>query len=453
MTRHTFPKEFLWGAATAAYQIEGAWDEDGKGPSIWDTFSHREGTVFGGHTGDVACDHYHRLEEDVALMKELGLKAYRFSISWPRIFPSGAGEPAAAGLDFYKRLVRLLNDAGIRPAATLYHWDLPQALQDRGGWENRETATLFADYAETMFRALGDDVPMWITLNEPFVSSMIGNLYGTHAPGKRDLGAAVAVSQNLMLAHGLAVDRYRALNRSGKIGITLNVCPMHAATDRPEDKEAAWRADGFQNRWFLDPVFRGSFPPDMEQWYSTRIPDYAPLAPEDLKRIAQPVDFLGINYYSPTTCECEPDESKHPLAFRSVWSGRETTAMGWEIGPDAFEELLARIRDDYGNPLVYITENGSAFDDRITADGAVHDGYRTMYLRDHLAAVSNAIRDGADIRGYFAWSLMDNFEWAYGYSKRFGICHVDFHTGIRAVKDSGYYYKDVIRSGFVAVGD
>lgn len=452
MKSFIFPDKFLWGAATASYQIEGAWDEDGKGPSIWDTFSHTSGLVFQGHTGDVACDHYHRMEEDVALMRELGLQTYRFSISWPRIFPDGSGQPNPKGLDFYRRLVALLRENGILPAATLYHWDLPQALQNQGGWENRETAEHFADYAETMFRALGDDVSMWITLNEPFVSAFVGNWMGRHAPGKKDFAAALLVSQNLLLAHGLAVKRYRALGLTGDIGITLNLNPKHAATDSAEDLAAAIRADGLQNRWFLDPVFRGAFPADMERIFLDAVPGFQPMGADDLAVICQPIDFLGVNYYWTETVSAGPDAAAPWLGFANVRTGRETTSMSWEIWPDGFVELLAHIRDAYGNPPVYITENGSSFEDHAEEDGIIYDGYRTAYLRDHLVAVSKAIRAGADVRGYYAWSLMDNFEWGFGYSKRFGICHVDFDTLKRTVKESGRFYQRVIREKRVDLG-
>jgi beta-glucosidase len=445
-----FPPGFFFGAATAAYQIEGAVDVDGRGPSIWDTFSHTPGRTFQGHTGDVAVEHYTRYREDVALMADLGLSAYRFSVAWSRILPEGAGRVEQRGLDFYRRLVDELLTAGVDPWLTLYHWDLPQALQDRGGWTSRDTAARFADYAGIVYDALGDRVRHWSTLNEPMVSALLGHQAGEHAPGVRDAVSASRAVHHLLLGHGLAT---RVLRDKGAdhLGITLNFTPMSPASDRPEDVDAARRLDGQQNRMFLRPVVHGEYPADV-------VADLAaagaplPIEDGDLETIAAPLDWLGVNYYFEQTVQAGTrPEGKPPSPFIGGEDVVEldpegpTTTMGWGVSPEAFTRLLLWLKDEApGLPLV-ITENGSAWDDEVSPDGAVHDPERTDFLLRHLEALATAMDAGADVRGYLAWSLLDNFEWARGYAQRFGLVHVDYETQRRTVKDSGRTYAELIR--------
>lgn len=436
-----FPESFIWGAATAAYQIEGAWDEDGKGPSIWDVFCRVPGAIQNGDTGDVACDHYHRWREDVALMRELGLRAYRFSISWPRVLPEGKGKVNRPGLDFYDRLVDALLAAEIQPFVTLYHWDLPQALQEEGGWPVRDTACRFADFADVVSRRLGDRVRRWITLNEPWVAAYAGYGNGYHAPGIRNPLAAVQATHHLLLAHGLAVPVLRENGDAAtRVGITLNLSPVHPASDRPADEGAAHRYDGFLNRWFLDPLFRGHYPEDMLEMLGSALPDRYE---EDLETIAVPVDFLGVNLYTRTVVADDPDSVV--VETREVKpTGRPYTEMGWEVYPEGLYEILTRVHRDYAPPCIYVTENGAAFADRVSADGRVHDAQRVDFLREYIAQAHRALEEGVPLAGYFVWTLLDNFEWAYGYSKRFGIVYVDFATQERIVKDSGIWYRGVI---------
>ncbi len=440
-----FPNGFVWGAATAAYQIEGAHNEDGRGPSIWDTFSHTPGKILGGDTGDVACDHYHRYPEDIALMRELGLGAYRFSVAWSRIFPSGSGQPNPAGLDFYKRLVAALRQENIEPFLTLYHWDLPQALQDAGGWANRDTAKRFGDYAHTLAVALGDEVHRWITLNEPWVAAFLGHLTGEHAPGVRDLRTALAAAHHLLLAHAEAVPALRAESGPGdEIGITLNLAPVEPAGDSHADAEAAERFDGYLNRWFLDPVFRGAYPDDLLHWYGDAMPE---IDPGDLGRIAAPIDFLGVNYYFRSLVRHDPTAG--PLQAATVTPpGRPLTALGWEIYPPGLNDILSRVHRDYAPTALHVTENGAAFPDRLV-DGRVDDPDREAYLHGHLLEAYRAIEAGVPLRGYFAWSLLDNFEWAFGYSRRFGLVYVDYPTQVRTIKRSGRWYAGVTRDNGV----
>jgi beta-glucosidase len=446
----TFPPGFVFGAATAAYQIEGAVHEDGRGPSIWDTFSHTPGRVERGDTGDVACDHYHRYRDDVALMGELGLSAYRFSVAWPRVLPEGAGRVEQRGLDFYRRLVDELLGAGIDPWLTLYHWDLPQALQDRGGWTDRDTAARFADYAAVVVDALGDRVRHWSTLNEPMVSSLLGHMSGAHAPGVQDPVAASRAVHHLLLGHGLAAGRLRAAGVAS-LGITLNFTPMNPATDSPADVDAARRLDGQQNRMFLEPVVSGAYPADVvDDLAAAGAP--LPVQDGDLQAIAAPLDWLGVNYYFEETVRAGARPvDKPPTSFIGGEDVVEldpegpTTSMGWGISPGAFTDLLVWLGGKApGLPLV-ITENGSAWDDEVDAEGAVRDPERVDFLLRHLAALTAAVERGADVRGYFAWSLLDNFEWARGYGQRFGLVHVDYDTQRRTVKDSGRVYADVLR--------
>jgi beta-glucosidase len=430
----SFPEGFRFGAATAAYQIEGAVHEDGRGESIWDTFCRIPGAVANGDTGEVACDHYHRWESDLDLMAELGLESYRFSIGWPRVQPDGAGRLNPAGVRFYRRLVEGLLDRGIEPVATLYHWDLPQPLQDAGGWARRETAERFATYAGHMARELGDLVQTWITHNEPWVVAFLGHAHGRFAPGIRDWPTAVAVSHHLLLSHGMAVDAL-----PGSVGITMNLAPVIAVG--PGDEDAARIYDGHLNRWFLDALVRGRYPDDVLALYEERLGPLDAIRDGDLATIAQPIDFLGVNYYFPSRVRASPGDE--PLGVELVPGPPPHTAMGWEVSPDGFHDLLVRLAREYGVPIA-VTENGAAFDDPPTGDGIVEDPERTAYLQGHLDAVARAIADGADVRRYFAWSLLDNFEWAEGYAKRFGIVHVDYATQRRTLKRSGEWYRELI---------
>lgn len=438
-----FPADFVWGTATASYQVEGAWNEDGKGESIWDRFSHTPGKIADGSTGDFACDHYHLYAQDVALMKSLGMTGYRFSVGWPRIYPAGRGEVISAGLDFYDRLVDEVLAAGMRPFATLYHWDLPQALEDEGGWPNRATATAFAAYAETVAKRLGDRVKDWVTLNEPWCISFLSYLFGEHAPGRRDLPAALQATHTLNLAHGLATQAIRSVT-DGRVGITLNLYPVHPGSDSEEDRAAATRYDGFDNRWFLDPVLKGSYPADMLELFGLLAPRPEP---GDLAVAFQPLDFLGVNFYSRAIVVDDPS-GENPLRARPVDppTSSELTDMGWEVYPDGLSELLRRVHAEYGPLDLYVTENGAAYPDVLTPAGTVDDPGRVRYLREHFARASQVISEGVPLRGYFVWSLMDNFEWAHGYSKRFGIVYVDFATQRRIPKSSAKWYAELIRA-------
>jgi beta-glucosidase len=438
----TIPQGFIWGAATASYQIEGAAAEDGRGPSIWDTFARTPGKVLHGDTGDIACDHYHRLDEDLDLLRELGLGGYRFSVAWPRVMPDGR-TPNPRGLDFYERLVDGLLERGIAPMATLYHWDLPQALQDAGGWPVRATAERFADYAAHVTARLADRVSHWVTINEPWCSAFVGHLEGRHAPGVQDLGAALAAAHHLMLGHGLAVKAVRAA-ATVSVGAAVNLAAIHAASDDPADIAAATRIDGFENRWFLDPLLRGQYPDDMFVWYG-RQADLSALRADDLEVIGAPTDFLGVNYYERNVVEADPTEPIHGARKRPIVG--PVTAGGVAIRPDGFREVLLRVHRDYAAPTIFVTENGAAFNDYVDPEGGVDDVERVEYLRGHLGAVAEAIEAGADIRGYFAWSLMDNFEWALGYSSRFGLVYIDFRTGTRVPKASARFYAAVARGG------
>ncbi|WP_346534232.1 GH1 family beta-glucosidase [Micromonospora sp. DPT] len=446
----TLPPAFRWGVATSSYQIEGAVAEDGRTPSIWDTFCRVPGAVANGDHGDVACDHYHRMPQDVALIADLGLDTYRFSVAWPRVQPGGRGPANPAGLAFYDRLVDELLGRGIDPWVTLYHWDLPQELEDAGGWPNRDTAHRFADYAELVFAALGDRVKTWTTLNEPWCSAMLGYAYGLHAPGRRDLGAGIAAAHHLLLGHGLATQRLRAAAGSPiELGITLNMATADPATDSPADRDAARAADGLGHRIYLDPLFHGRYPEDV-------VADLAaegvriPVEDGDLAVISSPIDVLGVNYYFGQAHSGvdeqgrEREDDGRPVR-RVVRRDLPRTAMDWEIVPDSFTELLVRLHRDYPGVPMVITENGAAFDDKPDADGFVADDDRVAYLTEHLRAVARARQAGADVRGYFAWSLLDNFEWAYGYDKRFGIVRVDYDTQRRTPKRSAHWYRDTVR--------
>ena len=441
----SLPPGLRLGVATAAYQIEGAADEDGRGPSIWDTFCAVPGAVVNGDSGAVACDHYHRWEDDLDLMAGLGIESYRFSIAWPRVQPDGRGPLNAPGVGFYRRLVEGLLERGIEPMATLYHWDLPQALQDGGGWAARDTAERFAEYAGHMGDALGDVVAGWITHNEPWVVAFLGHAAGRKAPGVRDWPTALTVSHHLLLSHGLAVDALRARVPAGTpLGITLNLAPMRPADPgSAADRDVARRADGHQNRWFLDPVLRGAYPRDLVAFYEGRFGRIAAVREGDLERIARPLDFLGINYYFPARVAADDRE---PLGFRTVPGAGRLTSMGWDVDADGLHELLLRVRADYGDVPIAITENGAAFDDGPVTNGLLDDPERVAFLDEHLGALARAAAEGVDVRRYYAWSLMDNFEWEHGYEKRFGIVHVDYATQERIPKRSGLWYRDLIAS-------
>lgn len=436
-----FPDNFVWGAATAAYQIEGAYNEDGKGESIWDRFCRTPGKVQDGDRGDVACDHYHRYRDDIKLMKEISLNSYRFSIAWSRIFPQGKGQLNQRGLDFYERVVDELLDSGIEPFVTLYHWDLPQALQRKGGWANRDTVGYFEDYAEEVSKKLGDRVHFWITHNEPWVVSFHGHHSGIHAPGIKNLSTALKVSHHLLLSHGETVAILRDNgDEKTQVGIALNLSSVRPASESEEDKKAAKRYDGYLNRWFLDPIYKGSYPEDMLALYGDKAPE---IRAQDLEHISTKTDFLGVNNYFRAVVKADKKEAF--LGLSSVKpSGAEYTEMNWEIYPLGIYELLKRIHNDYDEPVVYITENGAAFPDKIDENGRVNDESRIKYLKGYFLQAHRAIEDGVKLSGYFVWSLLDNFEWAYGYSKRFGLVYTDYPTQKRIIKASGWWYKRVI---------
>ena len=453
----TFPPDFVWGAATAAYQIEGAATEDGRTPSIWDTYSHTPGRVAQGHTGDVACDHYHRFREDVRLMADLGLTSYRFSLAWPRIQPGGRGPVNPAGVDFYKRLVDELLAHDIVPWVTLYHWDLPQELEDAGGWPLRDTAERFAEYAALAHAALGDRIRHWTTLNEPWCSAFVGYGSGSHAPGRTDALAAVQAGHHLMLGHGLATQALRAAGGETEVGVTLNLYPVSPLTDSPADADAARRIDGLANRFFLDPILRGEYPADLVEDLRP-VTDMAHVRDGDLATIAAPLDLLGINYYSRYVVAA-PDPQVPAQGYwrppstwpgsetvRFVGSGRPVTEMGWEIDAAGLTEILTRVHREYPELPLYVTENGAAFPDTLDGD-RIDDHQRVAYFDGHLRAAHAAISAGVPLRGYFAWSLLDNFEWAWGYTRRFGMIYVDYDSQRRIPKASAQWYAEVIRRG------
>jgi beta-glucosidase len=437
-----FPPDFLWGAATAAYQIEGAADEDGRGRSIWDTYSHTPGRVRDGDTGDVAADHYHRWRDDVALMADLGLGSYRFSVAWPRVQPGGRGPANQKGLDFYSGLVDALLERGIEPWVTLYHWDLPDELEQAGGWPARDTADRFAEYAGLVVGALGDRVRFWTTLNEPWCSAFLGYASGAHAPGRHEPAASVAAAHHLLLGHGLAAQALRA-GGAEQVGITLNFTPALPADDHPAVLDAARRVDGLHNRFFLDALVRGRYPDDVRADLAA-LTDFGFERDGDAATIAAPLDLLGVNYYTRQVVSTSAMPGA-AVVETSPPEGR-LTEMGWAVDPDGLGDLLRRLHREYGDLPLYVTENGAAFADEVAADDGVHDEERTAYLAAHLGSCAAAIADGVPLRGYFVWSLMDNFEWAHGYSKRFGVVHVDYATQQRRVKDSGRWYADLIRA-------
>ena len=435
--RSDFADNFLWGCATSSYQIEGAGSEDGRVESIWDRFAATPGKVRDGSSGAVACDHYHRWPEDFDIARDIGLNAYRFSIAWPRIFSAVAGKPNQKGLDFYSRLVDGMLERGLQPWATLYHWDLPQYLQDAGGWNERATVDAFLEFTDAMTRKLGDRVQHWITHNEPWCTAMIGNFEGWHAPGLTDFRTALQVNHHLLLSHGKAVPLIRANVPQAKVGISLSLHPLRAASDSAADQAAALRHDGLRYRWFLDPLYGRGYPADT----LATIGDAAPaVLPGDMDAIAVATDFLGVNYYFPETIADAPGHG--PLSVKVVEApDRQRTALGWEIAPEGMSELLLRIEQEYRPGPIYITENGSCFDDAVGADGEIDDRQRRQYLQRHLAALKDAIAQGVPVQGYFAWSLIDNFEWAEGYLRRFGLIHVDYATQARRLKASGKWYR------------
>jgi beta-glucosidase len=468
--RLSFPPHFTWGSATAAYQIEGAATADGRLPSIWDVFCQVPGKVHDADTGDVACDHYHRMVEDLDLMSTLELPSYRFSVSWPRVIPAGTGPVNNAGLDFYRRLVDGLLERGITPLLTLYHWDLPQALQLQGGWAHRDTPAHFADYATVIGRALGDRVPTITTLNEPWCTAFLGHSTGVHAPGVTDNATALAVAHHLNLAHGRAVTVLRGLiPATSQLSVTLNLAQVYPASDSAEDAAAAEHVDAIANRVFLDPILRGSYPAPLLR-DTSHFTDWSFVADGDLAEINAGIDVLGVNFYAPSTVAAASERISSEVTGRwvndpnqsgagpSPWPGTDRaysvpqpgpyTGMGWPIVPEAFTDLLLRVHRDYPDLPLVITENGAAFDDVLT-DGAVRDADRIDYVRRHLAAVHAAIEAGADVRGYYLWSFLDNFEWAWGYSKRFGMVYVDYATQARIPKDSARWFREVIRSNAV----
>ncbi len=446
-----FPDGFTWGLATSAYQIEGAVDRDGRGESVWDRYCRTPGKVVDGATGDVACDHYDRFEADVDLLADLGAGSYRFSVSWARVLPTGTGPANTRGLDFYDRLVDRLLEHGIAPTVTLNHWDLPQALQDEGGWTARATVERFDEYAGVVFARLGDRVVRWITHNEPWCVAFLGYWRGVHAPGvSGDLVAALRAAHHLHLSHGRAVRTYREQGHPGEIGITLNLAPHSPDSDSDADREAVRLSDGYFNRWFLDPVLRGSYPDDMVDHFSRLAGPLDFVAPGDTAEAAAGIDFLGVNYYQPRVVRATPG---HDLGYEVLegGSGGATTSMGWEIAPGGLTELLIRLAHDYPGTPLFVTENGVALEDRLADDGAVHDPVRVDFLRNHFAAAHRAIEAGADLRGYFVWSLMDNFEWALGYRPRFGVVYVDFQTLRRIPKDSAALVRAVFTRNAVGM--
>ena len=449
---YKFPADFLWGTSTSAYQIEGSPTADGAGPSIWHRFSHTPGNTFLDQTGDVACDHYRRYKQDVACMAELGTNAYRFSVSWSRIFPNGTGSVNRKGIDFYSRLVDELLNRSIKPNVTLYHWDLPEALDNRGGWLNRDIAEWFCDYAVTMFDALGDRVEMWSTLNEPWVVTDGGYLTGLLAPGHSNLFEAPLVTHNQLRAHGMAVQRFRSTRagQNGKIGIVVNLEPKYPASHSSADLQATKRADAYMNRQFLDPVFQGKYPEEMSEIFGEAWPEWSE---EDMQIISEPIDFLGINYYTRRVERFHPDML--PLKTRHVPQPQHTqTETHWEVFPEALTKVLLWVTERYGKFPLYITENGAAFyDPPSQIDGRIDDPLRIEYYRQHLRAAHDAMQQGVDLRGYYAWALLDNYEWAHGYSKRFGLVHVDYSTQRRTIKSSGRYYASVIASNGAVLGD
>lgn len=441
-----FPEGFIWGASTSAYQIEGAWNEDGKGRSIWDTFSHTPGKIYKGQNGDVASDHYHRWQEDLELIKKINLNAYRFSIAWTRILPDGAGAVNQKGLDFYERLIDRLLELGIEPFPTLFHYDLPQALQDQGGWPNRATALRFAEYADVIGRTYGDRINYWITHNEPFVTAAAGHYTGIHAPGIKDLQATLQSVHHLLLSNGLAVKALRGCIKQGaRIGAAINLSPVEPASNDVKDQRAAVMFDALLNRMILDPLFFGRYPSELEPFFQMNLPGDLS---GDLKIISTPMDFLGVNYYSRTVVKYDPDVPFLELVEVNP-RGNEYSMM-WEIYPEGLYKLLMRIKKDYNPSSILITENGVPVPEDVDFDGRIRDERRIHYLRNHILQIHRSMGEGVPIQGYFVWSLLDNFEWALGYRPRFGLIHVDFETQERIIKDSGHWFAEVAHNNSIS---
>lgn len=432
-----FPPDFVWGTATAAYQIEGAVSEDGRGESIWDRFSHTPGKTKHGHTGDLACDHYHLYKKDIALMKSLGINSYRFSISWPRIIPTGEGPVNQKGLDFYQNLVEELLNQGLTPYITLYHWDLPQALEDQGGWTSRETTNRFAEYTDVVSKKLGDRVKNWLTINEPWCIAMLGYYQGVHAPGRKSFKDALSASHHTLLAHAKALAALKANIPDLNVGIALNLSPVYPLTASPEDQKAAKLADGYLNRLFLDPLLKGSYPQDLLDLYS----DFPQIDPHDLKLISKPLNFLGVNYYMPILVT---SDQSSPLGFQGVDDPHSHhTNTNWLVSPNGLFDLLLRLKTDYSPTSIFITENGACYEDTLE-NGTVKDPQRSLYFKEHLKALNYALGAQIPLKGYFLWSLLDNFEWAEGFTKRFGLFYTDFPTQKRFPKQSVHTYSTLI---------
>ena len=443
MTKAEFGKDFVWGVTTASYQIEGGVKEGGRGETIWDRFSHIPGNVLHNDNGDMACDSYHRLEEDLCLLKELGVKAYRFSIAWSRIFPRGYGDMAEDGVKYYTALVDGLIEAGIEPYITLYHWDLPQKLQDEGGWANRKTAEHFNEFCRFLFELFRGKVTHWITLNEPWVVSFPGNYTADMAPGLRDFSTALAVAHGLLRGHGLVVNSFREMNMPGEIGITLNLCPKESLTDKEEDIAAAVRHDGYANRWFLDPVFFGKYPEDLWNWYENRNVVMPEVMPGDMELIGSSVDFLGINYYNIDFTT--DDKNVWPIEFQTGYAaGNPMTHYQMPVTPDGIRKILVRVHEDYHPAKIYITENGASYQEHPDRHGEILDEARIDYIHTHLKKCEEAIAQGVPLKGYFVWTLMDDFEWSTGYENQFGLVYVDRKTMKRTKKKSFGWYRSVI---------
>ena len=438
----TFPEDFRFGVSTAAYQIEGAYNEDGRGMSIWDTFSRIPGKVKHGDNGDVACDSYHRMDEDIQLLKDLGVNTYRFSIAWPRILPNGMGEINEKGIEHYHQLIDKLVENGIEPMVTIYHWDLPQTLQDKGGWKNRHITDAFADYAEILFKEYGDKVNYWLTINEPWCISYLGHYFGEQAPGETNLQAAIDVSHHLLLAHGKAVQRFRRVDTKGQIGFAPNVTWFEPYSTKKEDIDACHRTSSWFMEWFFDPVFKSSYPKVLIDWFGA-IGVEVNVMPGDMEIISEPIDMLGINYYKGTVARYK--ESQGLFERENIDIGYEYTDIGASVDPEGFYKVLTAIHKKYGDIPIFITENGACYNDG-PENGVVKDERRIRYVKQHITEVNRALQSGVNIKGYYAWSLMDNFEWAYGYGMRFGLVHVDFETLKRTKKDSYHWYEKIAKN-------
>lgn len=448
MKKLNFPSNFVWGSATASYQIEGAIKEDGRGESIWDRYSSIPGNVLNGDTGEIACDHYHRYKEDVQLMKKMGLQAYRFSIAWPRVMPNGRGQINQKGLEFYSNLVDELLAAGIEPYVTLYHWDLPQALQDIGGWANEDMPGYFLEYCKAVFDCLGDRVKHWITLNEPYCAAFLGHSEGRQAPGLRDFSTAVRASYYMYVGHGLAVKYFREQKMQGEIGITLNLMGRLPYSDSAEDAQAAVYADGYLNRWFIDPIIKGSYPDDMVEMYRSKGVVLPEFKADDLALMSQPLDFVGLNYYNDFYVKAKKDV--WPLGFVIENPPHiPVNDRNWPITESGFKTMLLRLKNEYGIEKILITENGASYHDAVSIDHKVQDYARLDYLRRHLISMHEAMQEGVNVTGYFVWSLFDNYEWSFGYTSRFGIVYVDFKTQERIIKESGHWFMSVIEENSV----